>query len=75
MSISCIVPVISLNVLLPSSILVTSPSHLSNLDLITQTILGERYNNEVSHFGAFSAPHSHPSLVRLPAPTYYLKLQ
>ena len=37
------VPVKILKVLLPSSILATGPAHLNLLDLITLTILGERY--------------------------------
>ena len=36
-------PVKTLKVLLPSSILVTCPARLNLLDLITLTILGERY--------------------------------
>ena len=36
-------PVKILKALLPSSILATSPAHLNLLDLITLTILGERY--------------------------------
>ena len=36
-------PVKILKALLPSSILATCPAHLNLLDLITLTILGERY--------------------------------
>ena len=36
-------PVKIFKALLPSSILVTCPAHLNLLDLITLTILGERY--------------------------------
>ena len=36
-------PVKSFKALLPSSILATCPAHLNVLDLITLTILGERY--------------------------------
>ena len=36
-------PVNILKALLPSSILATCPAHLNLLDLITLTILGERY--------------------------------
>ena len=36
-------PVRILKALLPSSILVTYPAHLNLLDLITLTIVGERY--------------------------------
>ena len=37
------VPVKILKTLLPSSLLATCPAHLNLLDLITLTILGERY--------------------------------
>ena len=37
-------PVKILTALQPSSILATYPAHLNLLDLITLTILGERYN-------------------------------
>ena len=54
-------PVEILKAFLPSSIQATCPAHLNLLDLITLTILGERYKFEVPHCGAFSTPHSHPS--------------
>ena len=53
-----------LKALLPFSILATWPTHINLLDL-TLSILGERYNYEVSHFGAFSTPHSHPSWAQI----------
>ena len=42
-----------LKALLSSSILATWPAHLNLLDLITVTILSERYKYEAPHFGFY----------------------
>ena len=47
------VPAKMLKALLPSSILATWPAHLSLLDLITPTILGERYKQWSSSLWSF----------------------
>ena len=58
-------PVKILKALLPSSILATCPAHLNLLDLITLTILGERYKLCSSSLWSLLHSPSHPSWAQL----------
>ena len=59
-------PVIILKALLPSSILATCIAHLNVLELITLTILGERYK--------LLSSHSHPSWAKIFASSLFLSV-
>ena len=60
------VPAKILKALLPSSILATWPPHLNPLDLITLTILSERYQLYISSmWSLFHSPYLHPSWAQI----------
>ena len=57
--------IISICRFLRSFILAASTAHVILLDLITLTVLGDRYNYEFPQYEAFSSRHSYPFWTRI----------